>query len=144
MCRGQSGWITVLGTLGTRSAVVFDLDDDGDLDIVTNEFNAAPQVLVSNLSKKKRIGYLKIVLVGSVSNRDGLGATVKVWSGGNVYTKYNDGKSGYLSQSSLPLYFGLGESRSISKIEVLWPSGRKTVLEKGIPVNTTLRITEPR
>lgn len=144
VCQGQSGSITVLGALGTRSAVVFDLDDDGDLDIVTNEFNAAPQVLVSNLSKKKRMEYLKVVLVGSVSNRDGLGATVKAWSGASVQTKYNDGKSGYLSQSSLPLYFGLGESRSVSKIEVLWPSGSKTVLEKGIPVNTTLRITEPR
>jgi len=40
VCRGETGPITVLGSLGTRAAAVFDLDNDGDLDIVTNEFNA--------------------------------------------------------------------------------------------------------
>ena len=46
--------VTVMATLGTRSSVIFDLDGDGDLDIVTNEFNSAPQVLVSNLAQRRR------------------------------------------------------------------------------------------
>lgn len=144
VCRGESGPITVLGNMGTRSSVAFDIDNDGDLDIVTNEFGAAPQVLVSNLAQKKSIHYLKVRLVGTVSNRDGLGATVQVSAGGRVFTKYNDGKSGYLSQSSLPLYFGLGDARSIDRIEVLWPSGKKSLLGKGTAINKTLEITEPR
>ena len=61
------------------------------------------------------------------SNRNGLGATVRVRAGGRVYTKYNDGKSGYLSQSALPLYFGLGDAERIERVEVDWPSGRKQV-----------------
>jgi len=144
VCRGESGPITVLGNMGTRSSVAFDIDNDGDLDIITNEFGAAPQVLVSNLAQRKSIHYLKVRLTGTVSNRDGLGATVKVSAGGRVFTKYNDGKSGYLSQSSLPLYFGLGDARSVDRIEVLWPSGKKSLLGKATAINKTLEITEPR
>ena len=81
---------------------------------------------------------------GTVSNRNGLGATVRVTSGGRVYTKYNDGKSGYLSQSVLPLYFGLGDATSVERIEVRWPSGRKSDLSRGIAINRTMTISEPR
>ena len=45
VCEGQKGEITLMVPLGSRSSVMFDLDNDGDLDIVTNEFNSAPQVL---------------------------------------------------------------------------------------------------
>src|SRR5438552_434023 len=103
LCQGETGKIGILGTLSSRSSVAFDLDGDGDLDIVTNEINDRPLVLISNLSERKKIHYLKIKLVGTASNRDGLGTTVKVFAGSNVYTRYHDGKSGYLSQSSLPL-----------------------------------------
>ncbi len=130
--------------LGTRSAVIFDLDNDGDLDIVTNDFNSAPQVLVSNLAERQRIHWLKVKLIGTVSNRDGLGAFVRVTSGGRTLTKYNDGKSGYLSQSSLPLYFGLGDARKVDRVEVDWPSGRKQVITQNLPVNDVLPITETR
>ena len=87
---------------------------------------------------------MKIALNGSVSNRNGLGATVKVSSGGRVYTKYNDGKSGYLSQSVIPLYFGLGDATTVERIEVQWPSGRKSLLVRGIAINRTLAVSEPR
>ena len=52
------------------------------LDIVTNEFNSAPQVLISDLSDRHAIHWLKVKLVGTASNRDGLGATVHVTAGG--------------------------------------------------------------
>jgi hypothetical protein len=127
----------------SRSSVIFDLDNDGDLDIVTNDFNSEPQVLVSNLAQHKKIHWLKILLQGTLSNRNGLGATVRVRAGGQTYTKYNDGKSGYLAESVLPLYFGLGDAAKIDRVEVDWPSGRKQVLTAGIEENLTLRIAEP-
>ena len=57
---------------------------------------------------------------------------------------WNDGKSGYLSQSVLPLYFGLDDSSVVERVEVDWPSGRRQVLTSGLRPDTTLRITETR
>lgn len=142
-CVGEKGPITVAGTLSSRSSVIFDLDGDGDLDIVTNEFNTAPQVLVNDLAQKRRIHFLQVRLVGRASNRDGLGATVKVHAGPLVLTKYSDGKSGYLSQSAIPLYFGLGSAPKVDRVEVLWPSGRKSSLDRDVAVDGTLRVVEP-
>jgi hypothetical protein len=141
LCSGRSGTVSVLGALSSRSAAIFDVDNDGDLDIVINDFNDRPQVLISNLSEKKPIHFVKVRLVGTKSNRDGLGATVRVQAGGRTLTQYADGKSGYLSQSSLPLYFGLGAATQIDALEVSWPSGRHTQLTS-IPLNTTVRVTE--
>jgi enediyne biosynthesis protein E4 len=143
-CQGQTGKITVMTPLSSRSSVMFDLDNDGDLDIVTNDLNAPPMVLVSDLAERKQIHWVKIVLVGTTSNRNGLGATVRVRAGGRLFTKYNDGKSGYLSQSVLPLYFGLGDATKIESLEVDWPSGRKQVVTQGLRENDTLRVTEPK
>ena len=74
--------------------MIFDIDDDGDLDIVTNDFNSEPMVLISNLSEKKqRLSFLKVELIGTASNRNGLGATVQVQAGSQTYTKVHDGQS---------------------------------------------------
>ncbi len=141
-CAGQKGIITVMGSRSSRSSAMFDLDNDGDLDIVTNDFNTEPQVLVSDLAQRKAIHWLKVLLVGTTSNRNGLGAWVRVHAEGQVYTKYYDGKSGYLSQSVLPLYFGLGDTKKIDRIEVDWPSGTKQVVTEGLQENQTIRIVE--
>jgi hypothetical protein len=143
-CKGQSGKVTVMATLGSRSAVIFDVDGDGDLDIVTNEFNAAPQVLISDLSNRRGVHWFGVLLIGTASNRNGLGAVVRVSSGGRVVTQWNDGKSGYLSQSVLPLYFGLEDAAGIDQVEIEWPAGRKQVITDGLRANSTLRVTEPR
>jgi hypothetical protein len=139
---GRSGKIEIWGTLGTRSSAIFDLDDDGDLDIVTSEFGARPQVLISDLAQQHEIRYLKIELEGRESNRDGLGAVVKLVAGDQEYTQTADGKSGYLSQSSLPLYFGLGKAQKVDRIEVRWPSGRTQTLTEGLPIDDLLWIRE--
>jgi enediyne biosynthesis protein E4 len=142
VCVGQNDKSVVMAPRSSRSAVIFDLDNDGDLDIVTNDFNSEPQVLISDLAQRKKIHWIKIALEGTASNRNGLGATVRVHAGGQTYTKYNDGKSGYLSQSALPLYFGLGEAEKIDRIEVDWPSGKKQTLTTGFSENRTLKIKE--
>ncbi len=141
-CKGHSGVITVISAAGTRSAAIFDLDNDGDLDIVTNEFNAVPQFLVSDLAQRKKINWLKVALTGTKSNRDGLGATVRVTAGGRTLMRFNDGKSGYLSQSSLPLYFGLGDADSVERVEVDWPSGARQTVANKIRSNQLVRIVE--
>jgi hypothetical protein len=141
-----TGRVEVWGALASRSSVIFDLDDDGDLDIVTNEFNDGPMVLVSDLSEKKAIRFLKLKLQGRASNRSGIGARVVVMAGGSRYARVNDGKSGYLSQSDMPLYIGLGDARTVDRIEVFWPAGpaeRPQVLEGPLETNRLVEIREP-
>jgi hypothetical protein len=142
LCQGRSGKVTIRGPASSRSSAIFDIDGDGALDIVVNEFNGPPQILMSNLAQKKQIHYLKVKLIGTTSNRDGLGATVRVSAGGKTYMKYHDGKSGYLSQSLIPLYFGLGEATSVDRVDVQWPSGIKQAITTDIPVNGLMKITE--
>jgi enediyne biosynthesis protein E4 len=144
VCVGQSGKSIVMAPRSSRSSVIFDLDNDGDLDIVTNDFNSEPQVFISNLAQRRAIHWIKVLLVGTVSNRDGLGATVRVKAGGQTYMKYNDGKSGYLAQSALPLYFGLDKATSVDAISVDWPSGRKQTVTSGLTINHVIRIVEPK
>ena len=140
---GLTGRVSIWGALGSRSSVMFDLDGDGDLDIVSNEFNAEPMVLVSNLTERTRVRYLAVSLTGTSSNRSGVGAIVRVTAGGSTYTKVNDGKSGYLSQSAAPLYFGLGGAESVERIDVVWPSGKNQIVLPPIRVNSTVEIREP-
>jgi hypothetical protein len=139
---GRPRDVTVMAARGSRSAAIVDLDGDGDLDIVTNEFNARPMVLLSNLTEKRKIRYLNVKLIGTTSNRNGLGAVVRVTAGGRTYTKVHDGKSGYLSQSLYPLSFGLGDAAAVDRVDVSWPSG-KTQTEPGpISTNRLIELTE--
>ena len=146
-CRvDATGHLTMMAARGTRSAVALDLDGDGDLDIVTNEFNAGPQVLVSDLAQRHPVHFLKVRLRGTRSNREGLGALVTVvlpLPDGRRILKPLDGKSGYLSQSDLPLYFGLGSADHAAAIDVLWPSGRRQRVAGPLKAGQTIDVVEP-
>ena len=139
----STGHLTMMGALGTRAAVALDLDNDGDLDIVTNEFNGPPQILVSDLAQRHQVEFLKVRLRGTRSNRDGLGARVTVvLPDGRRILKTVDGKSGYLSQSDLPLYFGLAESDRAVSLEIRWPSGRRQTVPGPIRAGQTIEVVE--
>ena len=144
-CRKDTGdRFTMLAARGSRSSVILDLDGDGDLDIVTNEFNAAPQVLISDLAARHRVNFLKIGLKGTRSNREGIGAQVTtVLPDGRRVLKVMDGKSGYLSQSDLPLYFGLADADHATSIEVRWPTGKLQAIAGPVRAGQTVVIVEP-
>ena len=143
-CQGLDGRFMIWGALGSRSSVIFDLDADGDLDVITNDFNSEPMVLISDLaSRSPAPRWLTVRLRGSRSNRSGIGARVVVTTGAESYTKVNDGKSGYLAQSDQPLYFGLGGNSQVDEVVVTWPSGTTQTLNGPIMPNQLLTIDEP-
>lgn len=100
-------------------------------------------VLISNLSERNpAMRYLKVQLRGTKSGCDGLGAIIQVSFGDQVRTQVHDGKSGYLSQSLLPLYFGLGTADVIDKITVRWPDGAQQIIQGPVAANQAMLITE--
>jgi len=139
---GRDGTCVVWSATGTRSCVVFDFDNDGDLDIVTNEFNTQPQVFRNDLNDANAALFLKVKLAGSTCSRDALGAVVVVETSTGRQQQLNNGASGYLSQSVMPLYFGLGQNSSVDRIVVTWPSGKEQLLEGPIKPNQLIEITE--
>ncbi len=105
-----------------RGLAVADFDRDGDLDLLLTT-NNGPAYLYRNdqLAGNRSI---RLQLVGTKSNRDAIGATVRLFSNGQVQSRLVRSGSSYLSQSELPLTFGLGKQDEIEKIVVDWPSGK--------------------
>jgi enediyne biosynthesis protein E4 len=81
-------------------------------------------------------------LVGTESNRDGIGARIKLTSGAKTYAAQKKSTTGYLSQNDPRIHFGLSKNNLVEKIEIRWPSGKVQILEN-IKVNQILTVKEP-
>ena len=123
-----------------RGACFGDYDNDGDIDGYIVNLNDYGVFLRNN--KGNRNNWVLLKLVGTTSNRDGIGARVKLTSGGKVQTDQKRSTSGYLSQNDPRMHFGLAKNTLIDKIEIKWPSGKLQILEN-IKVNQILTVKEP-
>jgi hypothetical protein len=105
-----------------RGLAYGDFDRDGDLDLLIT-CNHGPAYLYRNdqLAGNRT---LRIRLVGTKSNRDAIGATVRIFHGGGSQSRLVKGGSSYLSQSELPVTFGVGKRDKIDRLVIVWPSGR--------------------
>jgi hypothetical protein len=123
-----------------RGAAYADFDHDGDLDVLIST-NNGPAVLLRN-DGGDRNHWLSVRLAGTKSNRDGIGAVVRVESaGGKQWNMVRSGSS-YCSQSDLALTFGLGADAS-ANVEVVWPSGAKQQF-KNVGANERVLVDEGR
>lgn len=123
-----------------RGACFGDYDNDGDIDVFIVNLNE-PGVLLRNESLDRN-NWLELRLIGSTSNRDGVGTKVKVVSNGKVQVAQKKSSSGYLSQNDPRMHFGLGKNEMVDRIEIAWPSGKTQVLEN-VHAGQILTITEP-
>ena len=105
-----------------RGLACGDFDRDGDVDLLLTT-NNGPALLLRNdqLAGNKSI---RLRLTGTTSNRDAIGALVRVYHGGTSQTRMVKGGSSYLSQSELPLTFGVGRRDRVDRVVVTWPNGR--------------------
>jgi enediyne biosynthesis protein E4 len=123
-----------------RGAAFGDLDNDGRIDVVTNCLNAHPEILMNRSIDTGH--WLLIALEGTKSNRDGLGARLKLTTSQGVQWNHAFTSVGYGSSSDKRVHFGLGSSREVEKLEILWPSGRRQVLTN-IAADQVLAVKEP-
>jgi len=123
-----------------RGSASGDFDNDGDLDLLVLNLNDRPRLLRNDLGKDNH--WLELHLVGTTSNRDAIGARVRLTAGGHTQLRDVRTSSGYLSQSDPRLHFGLGSSAVVDRIEISWPSGAVQRLEK-IAADRLLTVTEP-
>ena len=104
-----------------RGSAFADIDADGDLDVVLTQVGGPPLLLRNDLKAGKN--WLRLKLIGTSANRDAIGAWVRVRSGNEVLHRQVMPTRGYLSQSELPITFGLGGGK-VDEVTVVWPGGK--------------------
>tara|TARA_R110001583_G_scaffold191209_2_gene356147 strand:- start:17744 stop:19366 length:1623 start_codon:yes stop_codon:yes gene_type:complete len=123
-----------------RGACLGDYDNDGDIDIYIVNLDSQGVFLRNN--KGNENNWITLKLVGNKSNKDGIGARIKLIAGGKVQTTQKKSTTGYLSQNDSRIHFGLLKNAIIEQIEIKWPSGKLQILEH-VKANQILIIEEP-
>jgi enediyne biosynthesis protein E4 len=120
-----------------RGAAFADFDNDGDLDILMNVLDDTPRLLRNDGGNRRN--WLKVVPVRSDTGMVALGSTVTVKAGTLTMIQPAMGVNGYLTSSDPRPHFGLGSATQAESVEVLWPDGRKRVLQN-VPANQVLHV----
>ena len=110
----------------SRGAAIADFDNDGDLDILVSNNGQPPQLLRNDGGNANH--WLQIFLIGTRSNRDAVGARVKVTASDLVLYDERKGGMSYQSAQDPRLHFGLSQRRTVEEVEIKWPSGALTKL----------------
>jgi hypothetical protein len=125
----------------SRSLSAGDIDNDGDLDLLVGNVGQTPDLLRNDGGNKRNS--LLIRTIGSKSNRDGIGARLKLTVGGKVLLREVKAGSSYLSQSDMRVHFGMGQAARADRLEIRWPSSAVEMLEN-LDANQIVTVTEGR
>jgi hypothetical protein len=131
-----------LSTMPWRSArggAYCDFDNDGDLDIIVSNIDDHPQLLANEGGN--RANWIELKLIGTKSNRDAIGAQVKIQAGDLVQYDHVRAGGSFLSNNDPRLHFGLGGQRVVNAIDIRWPSGAVEQL-RDIAANRIIAIKE--
>ncbi len=136
-------WLPNVGSFSYGASFV-DLDNDGDLDYITNNIDDKAFVLkYTTMEKSKgKLGYIRINLVGKQGNTDAMGAKVEIWSNGKYQFAEKYTTRGFASSVDPILHFGLGQETMVDSIKVIWPGTNKVSILKNIKANQLITIDE--
>jgi hypothetical protein len=123
-----------------RGSGVGDFNGDGRLDVVVSAINAPAEVWLNQSPGDNH--WLEVKLEGTKSNRDGIGARIKLVTKSGAQYNHMSTSFGYASSSAGPVHFGLGTNSSAELVEVRWPSGRVQQLHD-VPADRIVRVKEP-
>jgi hypothetical protein len=122
-----------------RGLAAADFDNDGDMDVAVNARGDFPAVLRNDGGNANH--WLEVQLIGTRSNRDGIGASLKLTSEGFVQVEQAKGGMGYMSASDPRIHFGLGKRAKIDSLEITWPSGQTDRLTS-VPLDKIIAVKE--
>ena len=108
-----------------RGMAIFDYDADGRLDIALRNFHM-PATILRNRGEGAH--WVRFDLVGTDSNRDAIGAKLRIRTGDHWQTRVVSAGNGYVSATSKRQHFGLGEATTVDEVEILWPAGERSRL----------------
>jgi hypothetical protein len=135
------GWVNAADRIEDgRGLAVWDYDRDGRLDLLLRNF-LQPAQLLRNTGPARR--WLQLRLIGIRSNRDAVGARLRVEAGGLSQTSLVNAGSGYLSARSLVQHFGLGDAPVAERVTIVWPSGHVSTL-RDLPSGRRYTVIEGR
>jgi hypothetical protein len=116
-----------------------DVDNDGDLDLLVTNNGERVDLLLNDGGSRGNALLLR--LIGTDSNRDGIGARLRLTSGGRTQVREMTSGSSYLGQNDPRIHFGLGTATMVDRLEIRWPSGR-TELVQTVAANQLVVIRE--
>jgi enediyne biosynthesis protein E4 len=122
-----------------RGLATADFNNDGAMDIAINNRGDYPMLLRNDGAFANH--WLEILLIGTKSNRDGIGASLKLTAQGETRVEQAKGGMSYMSASDPRIHFGLGKRAAIDLLEITWPSGQVDRL-KDVPVDKIIAVKE--
>jgi len=124
-----------------RGSAAGDFDGDGRIDVVVTALAAPPEVWMNR--SPGRTHWLSVALEGSRSNRDGIGAVLRVVTKAGAQYNRMSTSVGYASSSAGPVHFGLADAKTVDLLEIRWPSGTIQRLTD-VPADRILKVSEPK
>jgi hypothetical protein len=122
-----------------RGLATADFDNDGDMDIAINNRGDFPSLLRNDGGNANH--WLEVLLIGTRSNRDGIGTSLKLTSEGFVHVEQAKGGMSYMSANDPRIHFGLGPRTKIASLEITWPSGQVDRLTN-VPIDQIVAVKE--